>query len=173
MGKYPIDLPGSSVYRTNDFLITGASNIPLSIIGRVNIRIKFDDCECFQTFIIVNNFKHKLLLGKDFLIQRGAVVNYSKKLASLQMPGLDGYMNVHFQDPEPIKLVNAYKSLELEASSVTRLAFKLDGEVEKGQCVAVEGGFLLNEGLYLPGYCTSFRQQKGNCRNFQCKLDTH
>ena len=36
----------------NDFLITGASNIPLSVIGRVNICIKFEDCDRFQTFII-------------------------------------------------------------------------------------------------------------------------
>ena len=78
------------------------------------------------------------------------MVKYSKKYASLQMPGLDGYINVNFQDLEPIKLVNAYTSLELEANYVTRLAFKLDGEVEKGHCVAFEGGFLLNEGLYLP-----------------------
>ncbi len=66
-------LSAGTVMEEAEIYVTGASNAPLTVKGRANVTVRFDEnIEFEQTVIVVENFKKKFLLGKDFLFRRGA-----------------------------------------------------------------------------------------------------
>ena len=149
------------LHKDTEIYITGASNVPLTVKGRANVLIKFENCEFYQTVMVVQDFTKKLLLGKDFLYRRGAILNYSKKCVSFQKPGGNEYYNdIQFSDPEPLKLVNAYKNLVIDSYSLSRLSFKIDGDVQEGDTIVFQGGLIGNKGLYLPRTITTVTDSK-------------
>ena len=155
-------LSAGTVMEEAEIHVTGASNAPLTVRGRANVTVKFvNNIEFEQTVIVVENFKKKFLLGKDFLFRNGAIINYSKMSATFQKPGTNEYHEtLKFHDPQPVKLVNSYKSLSVDSNSITRLAFKVSGDVEAGETIQFDGGWIGNRGLFLPCTVTTVAENK-------------
>ncbi len=95
---------GSETYRT-------ASGIVTQAMGRINeVSVKTEGVQCFMTFMVVDTDSYDVLLGLDFLIKIGVIVDVERGLIQVRHgPGAD-------VEVLPLTMVNMLQTLNPEIS---------------------------------------------------------
>ena len=54
----------------------GANGSPLDVVGQITMSVSIGDFTCEQVFIVVSALTVDCLLGADYLVAHGVIINY-------------------------------------------------------------------------------------------------
>ena len=142
---------------------TGASGLPLEIIGQVNLEVSIGRITCQQKFIVANTLAVECVLGSDFLCAQGAVINCHERTLSLA----EGQWTTPVGDGMEQSLkVCAAVDVEVPSNTVQLML----GRVEKDNLVLHEGLFEPKLGSNVPNHICVARSLNNVCSNNELTL---
>ena len=117
--------------------LSGANGLPVKTLGEINLGFQLEGVYFRNKFLVIENFSHDLLLGKDFLCEKGGVIDFEKgnmKIRDISIPFVDrNQLTVTSECKQVLKgystMVIPVKTNDLETHP-------------KGDSIFVEGGIL-------------------------------
>ena len=126
----------------------GANGHPLNVVGQVQMPVKLGEFEQEQTFTVARDLSVDCLLGADFLVRNGAILDCQVGRLSLkdaQVPVIMGGSQVQ-PDPQGI-ILRVAETTEIPARSVLLVQANMEGIVNTVS---------FREGLVEPSYSSNF-----------------
>jgi len=103
---------------TGILLTTALSNKSVKINSQIYLTFFINDYETFGIFLIVPQLSTPLILGTDWLIENGVIIDYNKKEISLpKIPNSISFKLI--TDHDPNSLINSLKNLNINKLSPT------------------------------------------------------
>ena len=141
ISKQWVERLGAQVDQTVKFVLTGASKEEIPSSGTATIALDFGPVKIKQAMVVVPGFKYDIILGRDWLLGNGVVLDYQRKTISV------GGEQIPFVAKNALTISNTNKILRVEARSQRTVVAQVRGDVKVGQQVYVEGGFLDDDHL--------------------------
>ena len=109
--------------------IVGANGSPIDVVGQLDISVSVtSEFSTMHTFMVVKDLNVDCLLGSDFLMKHGAIINYADQVLTL---GKDKPINVPLNQslpvlPLPLATVVLPKNITVAPRTVQTLSAILD-----------------------------------------------
>ena len=139
--------------KTNICMFT-ANGSPLNVIGIAECMIDLNGRVFTHTVVVVKDFTFEFLLGKDFLTQNKAIVDFG----SLRLK-LDGLL-VNFITPQFRSMACSTTDLHIEPNSTLAVQARCTSEPDC-EDLLIEGGFLSENSLFVARVLTKVSPSSG------------
>ena len=109
----------------------GANGMPLDVVGRASLMVTLASFRQSHDFLIVRNLSVGCLLGADFLLQHGAIVDCTKRKLSLpggEIPIISRLRPRNIDQSDPVTCIVAIaETVEVPGRTVQLISGKLTG----------------------------------------------
>ena len=112
----------------------GANGMPLDVVGRIPLEVTLGEFRQTHDFVVVRNLSVDCLLGADFLLRHGAVVDCTSRrlsLAGTEVPIISQPRRT--DEGEPVTcIVTIPSTVEVPGRTVRLIQGKLSGSIDPG-----------------------------------------
>eukprot|EP00794_Sanderia_malayensis_P002892 gene2892-3343_t len=131
-----------------------ANGSSLHVLGTTECTIELNSRVFKHTVVVVEGFNYEFLLGKDFLTENQAVVDFGNLCLKIQE------LTVKFAKPTSRKTVRLVDSLHMKPRSTCAIQTKCEAPIKTGDLL-IEGGFLNDNSLFVARILTKVRPSNG------------
>ena len=117
--------------------LSGANGLPISVMGEFEMGFQLEGVYFRNKFLVVDKFSQGILLGKDFLFDKGAIVDFQKgemKIGNVVIP-FAGTHAIRVKSASNL-VISGYKTMVVPVITEENLGSP------KGDSIFIEGGFL-------------------------------
>ena len=72
-------LAKKNLVATSNAKLSGANGLPVEVLGEINMGFQMEGCYFQSMFLVVENFSHGMLLGKDFFVKQRCSCGFSSR----------------------------------------------------------------------------------------------
>ena len=117
--------------------LSGANGLPVEVLGEIAMGFQMEGGYFQSKFLVVENFSHGILLGKDFLSNKGAIVDFHRGEMKI------GKLIIPFIDKSKVNITSATNLvLEPYETKIVPVITKRSEWTPEGDSIFVGGGFL-------------------------------
>ena len=117
--------------------LSGANGLPVEVLGEIAMGFQMEGGYFQSKFLVVENFSHGILLGKDFLSNKGAIVDFHRGEMKI------GKLIIPFIDKSKVNITSATNMvLEPYETKIVPVITKRSEWTPEGDSIFVGGGFL-------------------------------